>query len=100
MPTGTITFKDGNTVLGTVAVGSGGIATFVTGFAATGGHSITAVYSGSGNFLGGTSAAVTETVVPPAAITQFPIPTANSHPAAIVRGPDGNLSSGLRRIGI
>ena len=74
-PTGTITFKDGNTVLGTVVVGSGGIATFVTGFAATGGHSITAVYSGSGNFLGGASAAVAETVVPPAA-----------HPVGLQRG--------------
>ena len=50
-PTGTVTFKDGNTVLGTVAVGRGGTATFTTSFAVAGGHVITAVYNGDSNFL-------------------------------------------------
>src|SRR5262249_4028565 len=38
MPTGTVTFKDGNVILGTVPVGPGGVATFATSFAAAGGH--------------------------------------------------------------
>jgi hypothetical protein len=50
-PTGTVTFKDGNVVLGTVAVGTRGTATFTTSFAATGSHVITAVYSGDPIFL-------------------------------------------------
>jgi hypothetical protein len=49
-PTGTFTFMDGNVVLGTVAVGTGGTATFTTSFAAAGSHVITAVYNGSSNF--------------------------------------------------
>jgi hypothetical protein len=49
-PTGTVTFRDGNVVLGTVAVGPGGTATFTTNFAAAGGHLITAVYSGDSDF--------------------------------------------------
>jgi hypothetical protein len=49
-PTGTVTFQDGNVVLGTVAVGAGGTATFTTSFAAAGGHAITAAYNGDSNF--------------------------------------------------
>jgi hypothetical protein len=60
-PTGTVTFMDGNTVLGTVAVVTGGKATFTTSFAATGGHVITAVYNGSAAFVG-SSQALTEQV--------------------------------------
>jgi hypothetical protein len=59
--TGTITFKDGNVVLGTVAVGTGGTAKFTTSFPVTGGHTITAVYSGSATFTG-SSRALTEQV--------------------------------------
>ena len=50
-PTGTVTFRDGNVVLGTVAVGAGSKATFTTSFAAAGGHAITAAYNGDGNFV-------------------------------------------------
>jgi Bacterial Ig-like domain (group 3)/FG-GAP-like repeat len=49
-PTGTVTFEDGNVVLGTVAVGRDGTATLTTSFAAAGSHAITAVYSGDSNF--------------------------------------------------
>jgi hypothetical protein len=51
-PSGTVTFKDGNVVLGTVAVDRGGTAMFATSFAAAGGHVITAVYNGDANFVG------------------------------------------------
>jgi hypothetical protein len=60
-PTGTVTFEDGNVILGTVAVGTRGTATLTTSFAATGGHTITAVYSGAPIFLG-SSQSLTEQV--------------------------------------
>jgi hypothetical protein len=49
--TGTVTFRDGNVVLGTAAVGRDGTATFTTSFAAAGSHLIAAVYSGDPNFV-------------------------------------------------
>ncbi len=60
-PTGTVTFKDGATVLGTAAV-SGAIATLATPALAVGTHSITAIYAGDGNNAGATSSAITLTV--------------------------------------
>jgi hypothetical protein len=50
-PTGTVTFRDGTVVLGTVALGAGGTAAFTTSFAVTGGHAISAVYNGDPNFV-------------------------------------------------
>jgi hypothetical protein len=44
-PTGTVTFKDGSTTLGSSPL-SGGSASYSTSSLATGGHSISAVYSG------------------------------------------------------
>jgi hypothetical protein len=64
-PTGTVTFKDGNVVLGAVAVGTGGTATFTTSFAAAGGHVITAVYSGDSNFEASSQALTEQVNAPP-----------------------------------
>ncbi len=64
-PTGTITFKDGNTILGTVAIQSGGKATLTTSFAATGGHAITATYSGSLAFVTSSTALTEQVNTPP-----------------------------------
>jgi hypothetical protein len=64
-PTGTVTFKDGTTTLGTTAVStSGGVtkATFSTRALGVGPHAITAVYSGDPSFIGGTSAAMNQIV--------------------------------------
>ncbi|WP_271582961.1 Ig-like domain repeat protein [Bradyrhizobium sp. CCBAU 45389] len=61
MPTGTVTFKDGATTLGTGAL-AGGVATFSTSALAAGSHSITAVYPGDVNNAGSTSAALTQAV--------------------------------------
>jgi len=61
-PTGTVTFLDGSTVLGSSAV-SGGAATLSVATLALGAHTMTATYSGDANFLGGTSNTVTETVL-------------------------------------
>ena len=59
---GTVTFKDGLTVLGTATLNAAGVATFGATLA-VGTHSLTAAYSGSDNFSASTSAAVTETVL-------------------------------------
>ena len=60
-PTGSVTLKDGATVLQTIALSSGK-ATFGISSLAHGSHSMTAVYAGSTNNLGSTSAVLTEMV--------------------------------------
>src|SRR5206468_9496 len=52
--TGTVQFKDGSTVIDTETL-SGGSATFSTSALAVASHSISAVYSGDGNFTASTS---------------------------------------------
>jgi Ca2+-binding RTX toxin-like protein len=65
-PTGTVTFLDGNTVVGTAAVGAEGTARLRTSFAAAGGHAITAVYSGDGRFAGSSQTLTEQVSSPPA----------------------------------
>jgi hypothetical protein len=63
--TGSVTFKDGSTTLGTRTVGtSSGVttATYSTSSLAVGSHSITAVYGGSSTLVGSTSSALTQNV--------------------------------------
>jgi hypothetical protein len=55
-PTGTVTFYDGNTLLGSVPV-SNSAAAYSSSALAVGSHSVTAVYSGDANFNPNTSAA-------------------------------------------
>ncbi len=63
-PTGTVTFFDGSSA---TPLGAGslmnGVATLTVSSLTVGSHSITAVYSGDANFIGGTSAALSESVV-------------------------------------
>jgi hypothetical protein len=61
-PTGTISFLDGTTVLGTGTLNSKGVATLTTATLTVGTHSITCRYAGSANFASSISAAMTETV--------------------------------------
>lgn len=49
-PSGTVTFLDGSTVLGTAGLDSAGHATFTTASLGAGPHTITATYSGDGGF--------------------------------------------------
>jgi Bacterial Ig-like domain (group 3) len=67
-PTGTVTFLEGTTVLGTVALNTNGTvvalaksadAAYATSALATGSHQIVAVYSGDASFAPSTSAPVT-----------------------------------------
>jgi hypothetical protein len=61
-PTGTVTFKDGATTLGSAMLNGSAVATFSASFTSVGNHSITAVYAGDSNFVTSTSAALTQTV--------------------------------------
>jgi hypothetical protein len=62
IPSGSVSFRDGGIVLGTADLVDG-VATLSTSALAVGGHALTASYGGDDNFLAGTSAAVSETVV-------------------------------------
>jgi hypothetical protein len=92
--TGTVTFYDGTTVLGTATI-SGGVATLVISALGPGTHSITAVYNGDANFTAATSAPVSLTInaapdfgvtsptppqiVPPGAAAEFAVNIPSLH---------------------
>ncbi len=61
-PSGSVTFYDGTTALGTTALNSSGIAMYSSNALSVGTHSITASYAATSTFAGSTSAAVTITV--------------------------------------
>ena len=61
-PTGSVTFLDGTTTLGTGTI-SNGVATYTTSSLSSGTHTVTASYDGDDNFTVATSAAATETIV-------------------------------------
>jgi hypothetical protein len=66
IPTGTVTFMDGSTVLGTAALDGTGTATLAVAFPTAGDHAVTAVYRGQGSSTSSTSDIRTETVTPAA----------------------------------
>ncbi|HZS44603.1 MAG TPA: Ig-like domain-containing protein, partial [Blastocatellia bacterium] len=61
-PSGTVTFFDGATQIGTGTLNGSGVATLTISTLSVGQHSITAVYSGDDNFNSSTSPIVTQTV--------------------------------------
>ncbi|HVB08780.1 MAG TPA: Ig-like domain-containing protein [Bacillota bacterium] len=67
-PTGSVTFYDGSTSLGTGTL-SGDKATLTTSDLGAGAHSITAVYGGDADFAASTSTAVSQTVSPDSTTT-------------------------------
>ncbi|HUI67406.1 MAG TPA: Ig-like domain repeat protein [Nitrospirota bacterium] len=78
IPTGSVTFKDGATTLGTGSLSSG-TATYATSALGLGSHSITAVYSGDTNFAPSTTLSAVNQVV-----SQIPTSTilaANPNPS-------------------
>lgn len=77
-PTGSVTFRDGASVLRTVRLGNG-TATFTTSALGVRAHAITAVYSGDRNFQR-TTASLTQTVNPAPTSTTL---ASSLHPARI-----------------
>jgi subtilase family serine protease len=63
-PTGTVTFNDGSTALGTGTL-TAQVATFATSTLTSGTHSITAVYGGDSNNAGSTSTVLSQVIVAP-----------------------------------
>jgi autotransporter-associated beta strand protein len=61
-PSGSVTFQDGTTTLGTVSLDSAGTATFTAATLSGGNHAITAVYSGDTDFAPSTSPAFSQVV--------------------------------------
>ncbi|MGA2251467.1 Ig-like domain repeat protein, partial [Terracidiphilus sp.] len=71
--TGTVTFSDGSTVLGTAAVNVAGAAEFKGSFLSIGSHTITASYSGDASYNASTTSPLQFTVTQvTSAITIFP----------------------------
>jgi hypothetical protein len=62
IPGGSVSFFDGTTLLGTVALDDSGRANLTISNLSTGLHSVTASYSGDPNHIGGVSGSVTESV--------------------------------------
>lgn len=86
-PTGTVTFLNGTSPLGTGTLNGSGVATFTTSFSAAGTDTLTAQYGGDANFTGSTSSAITETVVAVGlAITVSP------NPLILKSGASGTLT--------
>ena len=63
-PAGTVTFKDGASMLGTGALNGSGEATYSTSTLSEGDHSITAWYEGNTDLTGSNSAVLTQTALP------------------------------------
>jgi len=61
-PAGTVTFRDKNTNLGTVALDGTGHTSFTTATLSQGAHQITAMYNGSTSFAVSTSSTVVENI--------------------------------------
>ena len=66
IPTGTVTFSDGSTSIGSASLDATGKAAISTTILAVGSHGITAAYAGATAFSGSTSSSVTVTVTAPA----------------------------------
>ncbi len=69
--TGSVTFKDGSTTLGTVSLG-GTTATYTTSGLSAGSHSITAVYSGDTTYDTSTSGVVAQVIAGAPLVTSNP----------------------------
>ncbi len=63
-PTGTVTFMDGSTTLGTGTLNGSGVVTFQTSALSVGSNTITAVYGGNADFTTSTSMPLVQTVIP------------------------------------
>ena len=91
-PTGTITFLDGTTSLGTGTL-QGGVATLQIASLAVGAHSLSASYGGDGNFVAAASSAVSFTVGQAASAS-----TLVAAPTPSVAGQSVTLTAGVAAV--
>ncbi|WP_435011947.1 Ig-like domain repeat protein (plasmid) [Tundrisphaera lichenicola] len=83
-PTGTVTFFDGATNLGTATLNGSASATITPSGFSVGTHTITATYAGDGNFLGSTSAIANLSVTTEASTTTItPVVSAATYGQAV-----------------
>ena len=101
IPNGSVIFKSGTAVIGSVGLNSSGVANFVTTKTPAGTDSITAVYAGTSNFVGSTSPAFTQTVnqvsTTTSAITSSANPSSFGQPVTLsvtVTSPTGAVPTG------
>jgi hypothetical protein len=118
VPTGTVTFYDGSTAIGTGSLDSNGLATATVTSLAVGGHTITASYAGDANYAAAVTpglshaivAASSTTVLAPSAgptVWGQPVtftatvsaPAASGLPAGVVTFSDGSTVLGQGTIG-
>jgi len=88
VPTGTVTFKDGTTTLGSMTLNGTGIAVYTTSTLSVGAHSITAAYGGDAANGTSTSTAASVTITAAAA----PVVTIGVAPASITLGQTATLT--------
>ena len=62
--TGTVTFSDGATVIGTATISAAGIATLSVSSLNVGSHNLSASYSGNSNYVASASPSIGETLLP------------------------------------
>jgi hypothetical protein len=94
VPTGSVTFQNGATVLGKKPL-SGGTVTFATQALPPGSDSITAVYAGSSSFTGSTSAPVNQFVqATTTTVVTSSLPTQSSYGQTVVFSATVNSSIG------
>jgi virginiamycin B lyase len=79
-PSGTVTFFDGNTALGTVSLDAGGQAVLASVFHTAGSHGLTAVFNGTADFAPSRAAVLGVKVSQAATTTHL---TASSNPAPV-----------------
>jgi hypothetical protein len=94
--TGTVTFKEGFTVLGTATV-INGLASFTTSALAAGMHVVIAMYSGDGNFGGSASGPVSQVVKREASTTSLSSsqnPTPEDTPVTFTATISSKLATG------
>lgn len=81
LPTGSVTFRDGSTDLGTVSLNAAtGLATLSTSGLSVGNHTITALYSGDANFATSSGNTLLDVVLPFGTAVQL---TSSQNPAVL-----------------
>jgi len=82
-PTGGVSFRDNGFLMGETSLNAGGQATFSTFSLSAGSHTITAAYSGDGDFAVSTSSGLTQVVTVPTTKPAFVALGSSPNPAAV-----------------